>query len=174
MDGTIGEIKMYTGDFIPHNWLPCDGRVMSQQTYRPLFNVIGFEYGQTGTTSFHLPDLRTRVPMGAGSGKNLSSRKPGQTGGEDSTRLETKNLPPLMVEVSSANATIGAATDGVSIATPGIDDGREFVPALGFNMEKPNVTLNAGGSPSQEMTNRQSYVVAQYLICVQGALPTTD
>ena len=165
---------MYAGTRVPNNWLPCDGREMGNQSYRALFNVIGFEYGQVGRTNFRLPNLQARVPMGAGQGKNLTNRSPGQVGGDATTTLETKNLPPLVVKVSSANATIGAATDGSSIATPGVDEGREFAPTLGFNNQKPDVTLGAGGTPASEITNRQSYLVAQYIICVKGRTPIAN
>ena len=79
----IGEIKLYAGNIEPTGWLKCDGRAISRIDYAALFDVIGTTYGAgDGSTTFNLPDMRDRFPVGAGSNYNLNSK-----GGEDSVTL---------------------------------------------------------------------------------------
>ena len=59
----IGSIVPYGSNDIPANWLLCDGRAVSRTTYANLFSVIGTNFGEgDGTTTFNLPDFRSRVP----------------------------------------------------------------------------------------------------------------
>lgn len=61
----IGAISEYAGATAPTNWLICDGSAISRTTYADLFNVIGTTYGVgDGSTTFNLPDLRGKVPVG--------------------------------------------------------------------------------------------------------------
>ena len=48
----------------PTGWLICDGTEYSRTEYAALFARIGTIYGSTSGTTFAVPDLRTRVPVG--------------------------------------------------------------------------------------------------------------
>jgi hypothetical protein len=49
----------------PTGFLLCDGSAVSRTTYAILFEVIGTTYGVgNGSTTFNVPDLRNRVPVG--------------------------------------------------------------------------------------------------------------
>ena len=64
----VGEIKMYAGSTIPTGWLLCDGSAVSRTDYPRLFNAIGITYGSgDGSTTFNLPNLKGRFPLGTGS-----------------------------------------------------------------------------------------------------------
>ena len=63
----IGKIDMYAGSTAPSGWLFCRGQAISRTTYAKLFSVIGTTYGGgDGSTTFNVPDLRNRMPIGAG------------------------------------------------------------------------------------------------------------
>ena len=81
----LGEVRAFAG-FVPRGWLPADGRELSADTYSALFGVIGTTYGGHAVppVSFRLPDLRGRVPIGAGQGTGLAHRPQGQAGGAES------------------------------------------------------------------------------------------
>lgn len=69
-----GAILPYGGATAPSNFLLCDGSQVSRSTYSALFGVISTVYGVgDGITSFNLPDLRNRVPMGAGTGTKVAT-----------------------------------------------------------------------------------------------------
>ena len=73
----VGSIIPYAGAATPTGWLMCDGSAVSRSTYTTLFGVISTTYGAgDGTTTFNLPDLRQRFPLGkaaAGTGSTLGS-----------------------------------------------------------------------------------------------------
>ena len=69
-------------------WLICNGAAVSRTTYAALFAVIGTTYGTgNGSTTFNLPDLRGRAPIGAGTGSGLTARTLGTTVGVESVTL---------------------------------------------------------------------------------------
>ena len=69
----IGEIMLFTGNYAPAGWAPCDGQTMPIAEYDMLFNLIGTTYGGDGTNTFALPDLRGRVPVNQGAGPGLTA-----------------------------------------------------------------------------------------------------
>jgi microcystin-dependent protein len=56
-DGTIGEIRLFAGNFAPRQWSFCDGRTLEIRKYTSLFSVIGAQYGGDGRVNFQLPNL---------------------------------------------------------------------------------------------------------------------
>lgn len=64
----VGQITAYAGAAAPAGYLLCDGAPVSRSTYSTLFGVISTTYGAgDGLTTFNVPDLVRRVPMGKGS-----------------------------------------------------------------------------------------------------------
>ncbi|MCY4525164.1 MAG: tail fiber protein [Anaerolineaceae bacterium] len=62
---TTGMIQIYAGSAAPDGWLLCNGAAVSRATYADLFTVIGTDYGVgNANTTFNLPDLRGRFPLG--------------------------------------------------------------------------------------------------------------
>lgn len=54
----IGSVSAYAGISTPENWLLCDGREVSRNSYSQLFNVIGTTYGDgDGSSTFNLPNI---------------------------------------------------------------------------------------------------------------------
>ena len=70
-----GTIVAYAGDAPPSGgWLLCDGAEVNREVYRPLFDVIADKYGVgNGSTTFNLPDLRGRFPLGRDNMGNRSA-----------------------------------------------------------------------------------------------------
>lgn len=89
----IGEIRQISKNAIPNGWLQCDGSAISRATYQNLFDAIGTTYGVgDGSTTFNLPDLRGRVPLGEGQGPSLNNKTLGETGGEEEHSLTESEL----------------------------------------------------------------------------------
>ena len=91
----IGTIVPFTGTTAPTNWLICDGSEISRITYEDLFTKIGTSFGEgNGTDTFNLPDLRGRIPIGAGSSDNDTHNFAlGSTGGEYEHTLTLAEMP---------------------------------------------------------------------------------
>jgi microcystin-dependent protein len=83
----IGSIIIYSGQYIPTNWLKCDGLQLLVNDYIDLYNIIGNLYGGD-TFNFNLPDLRGKTIIGINDKYYL-----GQTGGEEVHVLTIDELP---------------------------------------------------------------------------------
>jgi microcystin-dependent protein len=85
----VGAVLAFINNTPPTGWLLCDGSAVLRATYSALFTLIGTAYGAgDGSTTFNVPDLRGRVPVGKGShanvdvlgdndGSALANRQPG-------------------------------------------------------------------------------------------------
>ena len=68
----IGTLTPYAGGWNnaappAPGWLLCNGQAVSRADYEDLWNVIGASYGAgDGSTTFNIPDLRGRAPIGSG------------------------------------------------------------------------------------------------------------
>jgi microcystin-dependent protein len=69
-----GVVLMYGVATAPTGWLLCDGSAVSRTTYATLFAAISTTYGiGNGTTTFNVPDFRSRIPVGAGTAGTKTS-----------------------------------------------------------------------------------------------------
>jgi microcystin-dependent protein len=104
-DPYTGEILWLANEFCPTKTLPADGALLPISEHPPLFSLLGITYGGDGVTTFAVPDLRGRVPMGVAeaanpprslgqSGHTVRGRHP-PTAKEQRTRIAT--LPYLVL-----------------------------------------------------------------------------
>ena len=56
-EGTIGEIRLFAGNFAPYLWSFCDGSTLEIQSNPALYSILGNQYGGDGRTTFQLPNL---------------------------------------------------------------------------------------------------------------------
>jgi len=95
-----GDIKMTARPTAGPGFLLCDGAAISRTTYARLFAAIGVVYGVgDGTTTFNLPDLRGRAPIGAGAGPSLTARALGGKGGAETHQLIASEMPSHTHEI---------------------------------------------------------------------------
>jgi microcystin-dependent protein len=88
-DMPTGGLIPYAGAVAPPGYLACNGQAVSRVTYAALFSVLGTVYGPgDGVTTFNVPDLQGRLPLGAGAGVGLTPRVLGGQGGIE-TYVET-------------------------------------------------------------------------------------
>lgn len=87
---TAGSVWLWPGNTPPEGWLLCNGQAVSRTTYANLFSVLGTAYGQgNGSTTFNVPDLTGRVPVGANSTYPLAGK-----GGEAAHALTSAENGP--------------------------------------------------------------------------------
>ena len=89
----IGQITLVGFNFAPRGWAFCEGQLLSISQNTALFSLLGTTYGGDGRTTFGLPDLRGRVPIGPGTGPGLPSYSWGQKGGADREALAINQMP---------------------------------------------------------------------------------
>lgn len=90
-DPFIGEISVVAFNYAPPGWLVCDGSLQPIGSYQALFSLLGTTYGGNGTSTFGLPDLRGRFPMGIGQGPR-TLRRFGDHGGDEQATLTLAQL----------------------------------------------------------------------------------
>ena len=68
-----GTVTAFAGISAPSGWLMCDGSAVNRTAYNSLFATIGTLYGAgDGLTTFNVPDLRSRMPVGKGASVNTT------------------------------------------------------------------------------------------------------
>lgn len=82
-DPFLGMIALFGFGFPPRGWAVCDGSLLSIAQNTALFSLLGTTYGGNGQTTFALPDLRSRVPLGQGQGPGLSNYVMGELAGTE-------------------------------------------------------------------------------------------
>lgn len=88
-----GSIQLFAGPTPPSGWASCDGSAISRTGYARLFAAIGTTWGVgDGSTTFNLPDLQGRVPVGAGAGAGLTARTLATSAGAETHTLSEANL----------------------------------------------------------------------------------
>lgn len=102
----IGEMKMWPTATAPLGWLLCQGQAINRETYSGLFDVLSITFGVgNGSTTFNIPDFRSRIPFGSGGSFTLAD-----TGGVTTHTLVLSEIPahthPLSNEIDE-NASIG-------------------------------------------------------------------
>ena len=83
----IGQIQLYAGTNVPGGWALCEGQSLSVATYPALFGVVSNYFGGDGITTFALPDLRGRMPVGSPTGQ------PGATYGTEEFVMTEAQMP---------------------------------------------------------------------------------
>jgi len=103
-----GSLTMFAGSSAPSGWLLCNGTAVSRTTYADLFAVVGTTYGVgNGSTTFNLPDLRNRAPVGSGSSYTLGQEFGSTT---DSFTIASANLPPHTHTLNNHTHNLGNHT----------------------------------------------------------------
>jgi microcystin-dependent protein len=85
-DCLLGELKLFAGNYAPRGYAFAHGQQLSIAQYAALFSLVGTTYGGDGYSNFALPDLRGRVPIGAGMGPGLNHVNLGQKSGYEWTQ----------------------------------------------------------------------------------------
>ena len=164
----VGEIRMFAGPFVPLNWAFCDGTQLSISGNETLFQLIGTTYGGNGSSTFALPDLRSRVPVHQGSGSVI-----GQVDGQETVTLTSAQLPSHShVLQSSSTAPSSSPTGNLpagTVSTAGACDIYGQSTAR-LNHLNPASMLPDGGS--QPHNNIQPYLTVNFIIALNGIFPS--
>lgn len=167
----LGEIKLVPYNFDPVGWAECDGRLLSIAQNSALFALLGTTYGGDGETTFALPDLRGRVPMGRGNGPGLTPRSLGQKTGAETNTLTLANMP-------AHNHTVNAVAEDGNQSTPegNLPAGTKVLDTEYSDASASTATMNtsminnSGGG--QAVNNVQPVLVLRYIIALQGTFPS--
>jgi len=93
-DAEVGSIKAWPSVTPPPSWAIIDGSAVSRTLYPQLFALIGTTFGAgDGSTTFNLPDGRSRFILNWGQGSGLTDRLLAAIGGEENHVLGIPEIP---------------------------------------------------------------------------------
>lgn len=174
MEFYIGQIFMFGGNFAPRGSLFCNGQLQAIASNSAMFAVLGTTFGGDGRTTFGLPNLQGRVPVGAGNGPGVSPRTLGEAGGSETTTLNVNNLPAhthaATLNVSTAAATATSPAGNVLAAA----EREVYAPSASMVAASNSaVTVQAAGG-GQPFSIMQPYLVINYCIATVGVFPSRN
>lgn len=153
----VGLISMYSGTTAPTGWLICDGSAISRTTYATLFGVIGTTYGSgDGSTTFNLPNLKGKVPVGLNSG-DTDFDTIGETGGGKQTIIPMQwynDFIDMRLKAGLSIPNWETYRKAASGTTSTLSGESSQTGVMGVN---ENTTSDANG-------NLQPYIVLNYII----------
>jgi microcystin-dependent protein len=181
MEGYLAEIRMFAGNFAPRGWFFCQGQLLSIAQWTAVFALVGTTYGGNGQTTFGVPDLRGRVPVGTGQGPGLPSIDLGEMSGVPSTTLLSTNLPfhnhiltgAVTPQVNNDNASLSDDASGKRFAVTGAIFTAATTDLVSMAPMVSTLAVGIAGS-NQPFSNRSPYQGMNYIMCVEGIFPSRN
>lgn len=179
MECYLGEIRIFAGPYVPKGWYLCNGATIPISGNEALYALLGTQWGGDGISSFGLPDLRDRVPIGSGQGPGLTNRPFGSTGGQETVTLTSAQLPAHThaFNVSTQDAKLQQADQYCGLAKP-ICDKDGTVVCFG-DASSPSVirqfateAIEPAGVNTQPVENMMPSVTINYIISSIGEFPS--
>ena len=180
MEGTIGEIRMFAGNFAPRTWAFCANQILPIAQNTALFSILGTTYGGNGQTTFALPDFRGRTAIGTGQGPGLPNVQLGEMAGTQTVTLTTATMPAHThaltgtVSPQGNQGAAGLSNDpsnrrfaGTNIFTGASDDVSNMAAAVS------TLAIGVNGS-SQPVGTLPPYLGMNFIFCVEGIFPSRD
>lgn len=172
----LGEIMMFGGNFPPRGWYTCEGQLLAISQNQALFSLLGTTYGGDGRTTFGLPDLRGRSPIGRGSGPGLATQSWGQRGGSESFTLTSAQMPSHshLIPVNSAGGTSDnpvnnfMASNSEGIKHYSTSQGSD----INTDPEYGGASADSGGG--QPVYKRSPYLAIYFCIAYVGEFPSRN
>ncbi len=185
MEGYIGAMSYFGGDWAPRNWAQCNGQLLAINTNTALFSILGTTYGGNGVTTFALPDVRGRLLV-----SNTTTTPPpgvsvyslGEMTGNSTVTLTTANMPQHTHTVNPTlnlavnNGTGGTAADNPSGAFFGTNSANTPFSTTGSSAGSAlhnNVTVGIAGS-SMPVSTAQPFLGITHIICLYGIYPSRN
>lgn len=178
----MGEITIFPYTFAPRFYTWCEGQLLAIQQNPSLYSIIGTLYGGDGRTSFGVPHLRGRNPIGWGQGPGLSIHtRPGILGGTSTVTLTASEIPVHAHDITAVfetpptdNVNNPSVTLNIALTREGTVDfpylsGSEMVPDTDMADEALSV---AGSSIGHE--NRQPYLAMRFCLAFDGLYPSRN
>jgi microcystin-dependent protein len=170
----IGEIRIFAGNFAPVNYAFCRGQLMPISQNTALFSILGTFYGGDGVSTFGLPDLQGRLPIGTGQGPGLSDYVIGERAGTESVTIITTTMPQHVHGIAGATSTDGMTSGPTSTSILATSAAHDKI----YSTNAPTTTVINGPTSlaggSQPHDNIQPYLAVNFIIALFGVFPSRN
>lgn len=176
----VGQIKMWGFNFAPRGYALCNGQLLPINQNQALFSLLGTTYGGNGQTTFALPDLRSRTPIGFASSADSAwlptPTQLGQASGVENVTLLQNNLP-IHNHTALASTTAGnnriPSNRVYATSTNPVSPLPLYAASSGplASMSPQSVNPSGGNQPH---SNIQPYLTINFCIALQGIFPSRN
>lgn len=144
----VGVVLPYASASAPNGWLLANGQAVSRSTYSRLFTLVGTQYGVgNGSTTFNVPDLGGRFPIGLGTG--VASTSYDALGEKDGHTTHKQTVAELATHHHNTASYQSTGASGIYGGAPGVAN-------------SPVDTSDTGSSTPMNIQN--PYITVQYII----------
>jgi len=169
-DSFVGEVRIFSFNWVPKDWLLCDGSVLPINQYQALFSLLGVTYGGNGSSTFALPDLRGRTWFG---GSYAGTYKFGTALGAETVKLDSTTTPThnhVVTAVGTAASTYNANKGGALYAEAPAGT-NIYASASGAPQPLNPAAVGPSGAAAAH-NNMQPSAVVNFCICTVGLYPS--
>ncbi|TKT69906.1 tail fiber protein [Aquamicrobium sp. LC103] len=197
----LGTVMIWAPNFAPRGWAYCQGQLMAISTNSALFSLLGVTYGGNGQTTFGLPNLQGRVPVGQGQSPGTTNYALGQVSGTENVTLTSAQMPSHVHPATftstglpsvsmSLNATTAVASNDAPQAGQQLGDvspnsTKIYAPAGGTQVALGGVSGELSGQVqgtvaigpsgnSLPFSVVQPFQVLNYVIALEGVFPSRN
>ena len=172
----LGMLATLGFNYAPSGWAFCSGQLISIAQNSALFALLGTTFGGDGQTTFALPDLRGRVPIGMGNGAGLTQHTIGEVSGSENVTLISTQIPVhTHFMTASGDGPTQATASGASLGSQGRSG--NTMPVIYVNAAELPVQMASGTSMvggNQAHNNMQPYLAVNYSIALEGIFPSRN
>lgn len=188
----IAMIALFGFNFAPYGWVFCNGSLYSIAQNAAAFSLVGTAFGGNGQSTFAVPDLRGRAPIGIGQYPGLTNYVWGQMGGAESVTLISSQMPVHTHVVTNTLTVIPkASTQAGTTTTPGLGVVPSVLPTIGAgvntypingygttadtNLAPASITGDIIAAPagnSMPFSIMQPYIAMNYCFAMEGIYPS--
>lgn len=177
----LGQIVAGGWNFCPRSTVAAKGQLLSISQFSALFSLLGTNYGGDGRTTFGVPNLQGRAPIGEGTLPGGGTYRLGQTYGQEVHTLNQLEMPShthAVTATGNLNATNGAVNSATAAGSAIANQPASHYSSRGAINEvmkggSVSVTAsaaNTGGSQAHE--TRGPRQVVTYCIVTEGIFPS--
>ncbi|MEI8595198.1 phage tail protein [Photobacterium sp. Hal280] len=166
----LSEITLFAGPYAPVQWAYCAGTLLPIANNEALYSLLGITNGGDGRTSFALPDLQGRVPVGMGQGSGLTLRRQGQKIGQENVQLTVDNLPNHS-HALQASANLALSPEPSAALVLGQANQYFADPAAEDLVEMQQAAIASTGD-GRAHANMAPSLALNFIICTAGVYPS--
>lgn len=155
----IGQIMLWSGNWVPYGFLKCDGTTYNMSQYAALASILGYQWGGSGN-NFKVPNLQGKTLAGIGTipltTKQLTLSQ--NYAGAPTAALTVNQMPGHNHGVTIPNANQAVQANAmVSNFNATASDPTGLLPAAGFSPSTDGIDINLytpqTGAPTLGLNN---------------------
>ncbi|RUL63399.1 phage tail protein [Dyella dinghuensis] len=163
----IGQVMLSGYNFAPRGFALCNGQTLPIAQNNALFALLGVQFGGNGVSTFMLPDLRGRTPLGSNANYPV-----GTVAGVENVSLTTQTLPQH-THLGYGTTVAGTERNPVNNFYGSVASEALYAPASGSQVSLNAATLSTTGG-GQPHANMQPFSVINFCIALNGVFPSRN